>query len=235
MIIRSFFQKTFFGKLLQTLIIIYLTLFLSSCAVNRPQKPPVSVARALETRTYAKDMSTVLKASINTLQDMNYTIDLLNSDVGLITASRTTEGEKIALDDENNSGEEDSFNTWIIIAGVVVFITAVWALIRIMSGGDDNNDDDSKNNNKNKSNHHHYYSRNNKKDDSPKIYRYKVTINLNELKEDETNMRVSAAGEVEQNGSIIQTGGVHEAEFFQNFFMYMNKGLFLEDINFEKK
>ena len=37
------------------------------------------------------DVKTTLKASINELQDLDYSIDVLNSDVGIITASRTTE------------------------------------------------------------------------------------------------------------------------------------------------
>ena len=45
----------------------------------------------METRSFPMDMKTVLKASIIALQDMDYTIDVLNSDIGLITASRTTE------------------------------------------------------------------------------------------------------------------------------------------------
>ena len=64
--------------------------------------------------------------------------------------------------------------------------------------------------------------------DGPRIYRYKVTISLNELNNDETNVRVSASGEVEQDGKILSTGGIHEAEFFQKFFAGMNQGLFLD-------
>ena len=64
--------------------------------------------------------------------------------------------------------------------------------------------------------------------DGPMIYRYRVTINLTELNNDETNVRVSASGEVEQDGKILSTGGVHEPEFFQKFFAGMNQGLFLD-------
>ena len=64
--------------------------------------------------------------------------------------------------------------------------------------------------------------------EGPKIYRYRITINLTELKNNETNVRVSASGEVEQDGKILSTGGVHEPEFFQKFFAGMNQGLFLD-------
>ena len=39
--------------------------------------------------------------------------------------------------------------------------------------------------------------------DGPRIYRYKVTISLIDLENDETNVRVSASGEVEQDGKIL--------------------------------
>jgi hypothetical protein len=48
------------------------------------------------------------------------------------------------------------------------------------------------------------------------------------LENDETNVRVSASGEVEQDGKILSTGGVHEPEFFQKFFAGMSQGLFLD-------
>jgi hypothetical protein len=51
---------------------------------------------------------------------------------------------------------------------------------------------------------------------------------LTELTDGETNARVSASGEVEQDGKILSTGGVHEMEFFQKFFAGMNQGLFLD-------
>jgi hypothetical protein len=63
----------------------------------------------------------------------------------------------------------------------------------------------------------------------PRIYRYKVTINLNDIDTDNTKIRVSASGEIEQDGKILSTGGIHELEFFQQFFANVNKALFLED------
>ena len=90
---RLLYPSTLKGKILHSSLILYLCTSLIGCA--SPQKPtvkpPTAVARAMETRSFSKDMKTVLKASINALQDMDYTIDVLNSDIGLITASRTTE------------------------------------------------------------------------------------------------------------------------------------------------
>ena len=85
------------------LLSVYLLFYLNGCSPPRPSKPPTSIARALETKQFNFSHKDVLKSSINSLQDMNYTIDLLNSDMGLITASRTTEKKMAELDleDEN--------------------------------------------------------------------------------------------------------------------------------------
>ena len=93
--------------MLHSSLICYLCISLIGCTTPQQPtiKPPTTVARAMETRSFSKDMKTVLKASINALQDMDYTIDVLNSDIGLITASRTTEQRqtKLSRDNSNNN------------------------------------------------------------------------------------------------------------------------------------
>jgi hypothetical protein len=54
-------------------------------------------------------------------------------------------------------------------------------------------------------------------------------VNLDEANNNEISVRVSAQGETEQDGKILQTGGVHEPEFFQRFFASLDKSLFLEE------
>lgn len=203
--------KSIYGKMFQFVLIGYLSFNVSGCAASRPEKPPTSVARALETRSYPEDLSTVLKASINALQDMNYTIDVLNSDVGLITASRTTEQEQSKLDYEQETEELSGFQKFCIGAGVFLLFAIIFSAIL---GGDGNNNG--------------WNNQNDNDEKGPVVYRYKVTVNLNELTNTETQIRVSASGEAEQDGSIIQTGGVHEPEFFQKFFAGMSTALFLE-------
>jgi len=208
--IRFIHPKTKFWKLFHFLLISYLSLSLFACTPPRPEKPPSTIARAMETRSFSGDLSKVLKASINALQDMNYTIDVLNSDVGLITASRTTEQEHAVLDNEKDADQLSGLQKFCIGAGVLIFIAVIFAAI---SGGDGNNNG---------------WNRGNDNEKGPVVYRYRVTVNLNELNQTETQIRVSATGESEQDGSILQTGGVHEPEFFQKFFANMDKALFLE-------
>ena len=218
--------KSISGRLLYFLLISYLIVGVSGCSnPPRSEKPPTSIVRAMETRSFQGDLMTVLKASINSLQDMDYTIDVLNSDVGLITASRTTEHRKASLANEKPDTEMSNVEKALLAIGVIAIVAFLAALIF----GDDD-DDDKRKGRGGRSSPINIGGRGGKDDgpDGPRIYRYKVTINLNELGNDETSVRVSASGEVEQDAKILSTGGVHEVEFFQRFFAGMNQALFLD-------
>ena len=153
----------------------------------------------------------------------------MNSDVGLITASRTTEEKKAQVTtDETESGpaprpiktkaefdaeqaaEEEQRTAclkWIGIAVVAVF--AVILLGAIFGDKDDDDDDDdddvSVSSGKSRSSgwhggggsSSHKTVNNYVVDDSPKgprIYRYKVTINIDDSGIENTVVRVSASG-----------------------------------------
>ena len=218
--------KSISGRLLYFLLISYLIVGVSGCSnPPRAEKPPSSIARAMETRSFQGNLMTVLKASINSLQDMDYTIDVLNSDVGLITASRTTEHRKASLANEKPDIEMSNGEKALLAIGVIAIVAFLAALIF----GDDDDDDKGKGR-RGRSSPINIGGRSGNDDgpDGPRIYRYRVTINLNELGNDETSVRVSASGEVEQDAKILSTGGVHEVEFFQRFFAGMNQALFLD-------
>ena len=218
MIHRLLYPATVQGKVLHFALIAYLSISIIGCTAPQPTvKPPTTIARAMETRTFSKDMKTVLKAAINALQDMDYTIDVLNSDVGLITASRTTEQIQAALSADND--EEKS--TFEMILLPLIAIVAVVMILGMAFGGDDDDGDTID-----------LGLGGGDKDsgpDGPRIYRYKVTVNLNDIDTNNTKVRVSASGEIEQDGKILSTGGIHELKFFQQFFANVNKALFLED------
>jgi|TARA_Y100000310_G_scaffold5212_1_gene6095 hypothetical protein len=179
----------------------------------------------METRAFPGDLKTVLKASINSLQDMDYTIVVLNSDIGLITANRTTEHRKAALTNEKPKDELSDGQKACIAIGAIALIAL---LISAIFG-----DDDGKRGNRRGGGDSHPIILGDRGGDNgpdgPRIYRYKVTINLTELSDGKTNVRVSASGEVEQDGKILSTGGVHEPEFFSKFYAGMNQGLFLDE------
>ena len=223
MVHRLLYPATVQGRGRHFALVAYLSISIIGCtAPQKPRvKPPATIARAMETRSFAKDMTTVLKAAINALQDMDYTIDVLNSDIGLITASRTSQQQKSELSIEENDAER--FSEFEKACLAVFGLVSLVIIMDMIFGGDD----DSENN----SNDRSPFRIGDGKDDptGPRIYRYKVTINLNDLDADNTKIRVSASGEIEQDGKILSTGGIHELEFFQQFFANVNKALFLED------
>ncbi len=220
MIHRLLYPATVQGKVLHFALIAYLSISIIGCTAPQPTvKPPTTMARAMETRTFSKDMKTVLKAAINALQDMDYTIDVLNSDVGLITASRTTEQIQAALSADNDE-EKSTFE--MILLPLIAIVAVVMILGMAFGGDDDDGDGDTID----------LGLGGGDKDsgpDGPRIYRYKVTVNLNDIDTNNTKVRVSASGEIEQDGKILSTGGIHELKFFQQFFANVNKALFLED------
>ncbi|MFL2990165.1 MAG: hypothetical protein ACJZ11_05560 [Candidatus Neomarinimicrobiota bacterium] len=244
------------GKLRLLSLIIYLS---SSNIVYSQNKPPTAVSRTLQTQNFSADLKTTLKASINALQDLDYTIDVLNSDVGLITASRTTEKKKADVSsdaiepgpstqnnmdgeiDAEETAKQEQAQTCAKIFGFAVVVVFVVVIINAIFGDDnddnDDNDDDSSSSSKGWSRSRHTSNSTNKtvnnyyQDDTPKgprIYRYKVTINIDKSGSNNTNIRVSASGELEQDGKILESGGIHEQEFFKRFFASMNKSIFLD-------
>ena len=224
MVHRLLYPATVQGRGLHFALVAYLSISIIGCtAPQKSVKPPATIARAMETRSFAKDMATVLKAAINALQDMEYTIDVLNSDIGLITASRTSQQQKSELSIEENDAER--FSEFEKACLAVFGLVSLVIIMDMIFGGDD----DSGNNSNDRSPFQIGGGDSKDGQTGPRIYRYKVTINLNDIDTDNTKIRVSASGEIEQDGKILSTGGIHELEFFQQFFANVNKALFLED------
>ncbi len=224
------YPSTLQGKTLHSALILYLCTSLIGCATPQQQtvKPPTAGARAMETRSFPEDMKTVLKASINALQDMDYTIDVLNSDIGLITASRTTEKGQAPLSADNFSNNNQLSGLGKLLP--IVFIAGAAIILFNLIFGDDDDDGDKRRDRDGPTIHLDSGGSNSDSGPvGPRILRYKVTINLNDLNADKTKVRVSASGEIEQDGKILSTGGIHEPEFFRQFFANVNKALFLED------
>ena len=239
--------KTISGRIRLFSLIFYLS---SSTILLSQGKPSTAVSRTLQTRNFEADVKTTLKASINALQDLDYTIDVLNSDVGLITASRTTEEKKAEVStdgvgtvqadlDNEEAVKEEQTQTCVKIIGIA-FVTVFFVVLLGAIFGRDDDDDDGKNSNSSSrwrrssgsSNTRNKTVNNYYQDDTPKgprIYRYKVTINIDDSGSENTVVRVSASGELEQDGKILESGGIHEPEFFKRFFSSMNKSLFLDE------
>ena len=249
--------KTINGKIRLFSLVLYLS---SSTIILAQGKPSTAVSRTLQTRNFPVDVKTTLKASINALQDLDYTIDVLNSDVGLITASRTTEEKKAEVStdgvetgpapkpmktkaefDAEEAAKEEHRQACLRTIGIT-FVAVFFVVLLGAIFGDKDDDDDEETSgsgsssgwkrSRGSSNTTHKTVNNYYQDDTPKgprIYRYKVTINIDESGIENTVVRVSASGELEQDGKILESGGIHEPEFFKRFFASMNKSLFLDE------
>ena len=64
-----------------------LGVILSGCASMMPERT-TAVKRATETKEYEISSKDLISASIGTFQDLGYTIDVLNAEFGVITASK---------------------------------------------------------------------------------------------------------------------------------------------------
>jgi len=248
--------RTVNGRFLYISLTIYLSSVLSLYAAPPQSKPSTAIARTLQTRNFSADMKTALKASINALQDLDYTIDVLNSDVGLITASRTTEEKKAVVSKDGietgpshkmgqaaAEAKRDACISAIgaaIVAGIfVIIIGALFGKSDKDDGGDGDDEkssssssgkwrSSSKSSSSGGTTINKYYTKDSGPE-GPRIYRYKVTVNLEEINQGTTEIRVSASGELEQDGKILESGGIHAPEFFKRFFASMNKSLFLDE------
>lgn len=205
------------------LLRLYLALFMIvGCA---PRRDPISTAEArhMETRELTYGYDDVIRAAINVLQDMRYTIDVIDSDLGLIVASQQTEGKQVILTEEVD--QEEEIPTWKKVLGITIIIAIVAGIVWLFtSGGDDDDDDD-----KYDDSGHHYggttvYS-GNSGDDGPRVYKYRITLNIESLGPYSTRVRLNASGELKRGDTVKEAGAVEDPAFFQRFFSGLARDL----------
>ena len=185
-------------------------IFVVSCSSSAP-KPSTTVKRAIETREYSVDFDTLMRASIGVLQDLGYTIDVLNDSYGLITASKQTTNVKGKSDNDNEIKAGD------IILGALAVIT----LVALWNNNDDDDGDC-------------FFcggDGGSSDDDGPNVYILKTTMNVTESSEDpvSSSIRVNFEASMERGGKIRYAGTQYSSEFFQSFFGALDKSLFLDE------
>lgn len=209
---------------LARLLSAYLILFLIGCS-SAP--PPLSVAeaRSMQTRIIKADYNKVMKASVNVLQDLNYTLDEISDIIGIIIASRVSEKPQGEINEEETVVDEGT-PIWMKVLGITLITAIVVGILFLILGGDDDDDDDDDD----------FVHRHSGKGTTiiregrsrHKIYKYRITINLDSINEQETKVRVSLQGQQMRGNDIERTGAVNDPEFFQRFFANLDKSLFLE-------
>ena len=202
-------------KFIKQIIIYYLAFFMIGCG----SRPPVSVeeAREMETRVIYGESKEILKASMNVLQDMYYSIDEVNSDMGLLIATKASEGKQAEIRKEKSSADDTPL--WKKILVGVFVVTIIGGLMILLGGNNNSHDNDS-------SNGHHHHSNNtiysNNSSSGEVFYKYKVTINTSDYGVDETKLRISAVGQKFQGDEVVKSGPIHDPGFYQTFFNKLN-------------
>ena len=83
------------------LIFFAFAIVVQSCAVSTSERT-TAIKRATETKEYEVSTKELISASIDTFQDLGYTIDVLSPEFGLITASKK-QGNTSERDDSDES------------------------------------------------------------------------------------------------------------------------------------
>ena len=200
-------------KIIKQIMVFYLVFFIIGCGVN---KPPVSAsaAREMESRIIYGKSKDILKASMNVLQDMYYTIEEVDSDMGILIASKLSEGKQAEIRKEKSVNDDMSLGKKIFY---VIFVVVIIGGVLYLISGDSKKSDE---NNRKSYHHHHHNNRNSKT-----IHRYKVTINASQNNFDETKLRITAQGEKIANDEIINAGPIHDTQFYDNFFNMLENEL----------
>ncbi len=101
-----------------------LTFLLISCSTGSSSKISTASQRAVETREYETDVKSLMQSTIGAFQDLGFTIDTLNEEFGLITASKIE--EPVEKKDEGISA-----------GNVIVGVLAIAAILTFADRDDD--------------------------------------------------------------------------------------------------
>ncbi|MAJ45576.1 MAG: hypothetical protein CMF96_12665 [Candidatus Marinimicrobia bacterium] len=204
-------------KKLKIILTNYLILFFMACS----SKPPISVeeARKMETEIIYAIPKDVLKASINVLQDMYYSIEEVDNEMGILVATKETQSQQGEIRKEQNINSDESLFQKIVV-GFFLFtiITGFFILVEKISNSDINDNE----------NHHYHPEKSiDRKEqyNGTEFYRYRVTINVSSLNIEDTNLRVSVVGQKIIGGEVSNVGPIQDRSFFNNFFNKLNNEL----------
>lgn len=204
----------------------YLAFVLSGCASSRPAPSTLEV-RSMETRLYEVDGTELRRAVISVLQDLGYTVDTIDSEIGLITASRQATYESGEIIEER--GEDDGLPMWAKVALVITGIFIILLIIGAFASDDDNDDDAYKDGRDSVAPHHHHapvtFSES-IDDGGPDVYQYRLTVNMQPGESEQvTRIRVSAQGAHYRGGKLQRAGPVHDPDFSSRFFAALEESV----------
>jgi len=221
-------SKNRFSRGSSWLLIIYLSVIISGCA-NRPAELPPEQARVLQTRNFNGSPGEVAKAISMVLQEMHYTVDNVDMDLGILTASRTSEHLLAPISREMEAETANDFEkglgTFCIIAGTIAVVGLFFAWI--FDVFDDDNDNDKDKDQRRPRRSHRSRSHHNESNifiggessvSGPDSYTYIMTVNLEDLSLQQTRVRLTVQGEHYEGPSLVESGPVQDQQFYIDFF-----------------
>lgn len=194
-----------------------LVLILGACATKAPKPEPKKTSlevRELQTRSYdTKDVKMVMKAVMHALQDDSFIIQQADIDLGLLTAQKEIDLEKVS-----EEGEEGGIS-WVPALAIGAAVVAIGAAIVILGN---------KNNSRNGSDVHI---------GGPPIGNSEPTIDKTALTEasanisefgDQTRVRINFRLKILDNkGGTAEVKQIDDPKFYQTFFSKVDKAVFL--------
>jgi len=208
---------------------LYVCAFLAGCAGAVPP-PTVEETRSMETRIVHEDFTGAFNASVDVLMDTGYTLDVVNTEAGLITAFKKTTGEQGRILEERGPDEAET-PTWVKVLGCVLVVGLVVAVVAAIADGDEDECCE-------------YRCRDDDPDiiyihddgdfyDNATVYEYNVNVNLSAGDDENyTHIRVSCQGARMEGGRLVEAGPVYDPGLFARFFADMNTALALEETGF---
>ena len=208
-------------RVVQVIIRAYLVGFLMTGCFPRPEPVPVEQARAMETRTIYATQAQVMKAAITTLQDLRYSIEVLDSDLGLIVASTQTEGEQVRITEE--PAKIDTLTTGQKIFIFAAIVAVVVGLFAIFSSGDDDDEEESDYDDDHGGGW--WWGGRDDDYDGPRIHEYRLNINVTAIDSMRVSVRVSGSGKTAEGRTIREAGAIEDPLFFDRFFSKLEEAL----------
>ena len=208
------------------LLIIYLSVMVSGCT-PRPDALTPEAARILQTRDFNGSPEEVARALTLVLQEMHYTLGNVDMNLGLITATRISEQALAPISREGMGDSEipDEVQTFCLIAGAAAIVGIILAII---FNDDDDDDDDNDSDSRHGDNRHRGRSRSIFHSPSPTyygsdnsgrdLYKYDMTITLEELSMGQTRVRITVQGKHLEGSSTAESGPVQDQQFYVEFF-----------------
>jgi hypothetical protein len=122
---------------LRMVMSVYLAVWLAGCA-GAPPRPEGDQLTTLQVRTYPATFKTVFDAAVDAAQDLDFSVDVVNADAGVITATRQTNARLARI----TRADDEGLPTWAWVALIATGVIIIAAVVIVLTSDDDEKDKD---------------------------------------------------------------------------------------------